>query len=318
MERSDMNSEKSLRTSRRGFLKGTAAIAGTLLASGLITSPERAFAAGPGTKLDSYGMLTDMTRCVGCRRCEAACNRANELPAPEVPFDSEEVFEHHRRPEAQAFTVVNRYENPKGGKPVYRKIQCNHCVDPACASACLVGAMKKSPDGPVEYNAELCIGCRYCMTACPFYVPSYEYSEVFPRVRKCTMCSDRIARGLVPACAEACPMEAVTFGKRSQLIEIARERIRREPNRYVNHIYGEHEAGGTSWMYMSGMPFEDLEFQTNIGEKALPEYTKEFLSFVPLVLTAWPTLLGGFYLFSKRRQQTEHAESHDPKNGEGR
>ena len=163
------------------------------------------------------------------------------------------------------------------------------------------------------YNPELCIGCRYCMTACPFYVPSYEYSEVFPRVRKCNMCSDRIAQGLVPACAEACPMEAVTFGKRSQLIEIARERIRREPSRYINHIYGEHEAGGTNWLYISGTPFEELDFPTNIGEKALPEYTKEFLSFVPLVLTAWPTLLGGFYLFSKRRQQhesqTEHNES---------
>lgn len=317
MKRSEMDAEV-LRTSRRGFLKCTAAAAGTLLAGGLITSPERAFAAGTAGKPDWYGMLTDTTRCVGCRRCEEACNRANNLPAPEVPFDSEAVFEEHRRPEAQAFTVVNRYDNPNGGKPVYRKIQCNHCEDPACASACLVGAMKKSPEGPVVYNAELCIGCRYCMTACPFYIPSYEYTETFPRVRKCTMCSDRIAQGLVPACAEACPMEAVTFGKRSQLIEIARERIRKEPNRYINHIYGEHEAGGTNWLYISGVPFEEMDFPAGIGEKALPEYTKEFLSFVPLVLTAWPTLFGGFYLFSKRRREMNQAESHDPKSEEDR
>jgi formate dehydrogenase iron-sulfur subunit len=309
------------RTSRRGFLKGIAALAGTAVAAGLITSPENVFAATPTTAVDRFGMLTDLNRCVGCRRCETACNRVNNLPAPSTSFEDALVFDQERRPTAKAFTVVNRYNNPKGGKPIYRKVQCNHCQEPACASACLVGAMKKSPEGPVVYNQDLCIGCRYCMVACPFHIPAYDYSSATePKVQKCNMCAGRIAQGLVPGCAEACPMEAITFGKRSQLVSIARDRIRDDPNRYVDHIYGETEAGGTSWLYLSPAPFEQLGFVKSevVGTTAYPEYTRDFLSMVPLVLVAWPTLFGGIYLMSKQREKAEESGNDHPKSGEVR
>ncbi|MDA8218435.1 MAG: 4Fe-4S dicluster domain-containing protein [Dehalococcoidales bacterium] len=307
--------------SRRGFLKGFAALAGSVVAAGLVTTPEKVFAEAPAGSADGWGMLTDFTRCAGCRRCEVACNQANKLPSPDKSFTDESVFEETRRPTAGAFTVVNRYDNPNGSKPIYRKVQCNHCQEPACASACLVGALKKSPEGPVTYNQDVCIGCRYCMVACPFHIPAYDYhSALEPKVQKCTMCAGRIAQGLVPACAEACPMEAITFGKRSQLIAIARDRIRNEPNRYQDHIYGEREAGGTSWLYLSSVPFEQLGFPSmkEVGTTAYPEYTKDFLSMVPLVLVGWPTLFGGIYMMTKGRDKAEEAATAHSENEEDR
>ena len=309
------------RTTRRGFLKAVAALAGTAVAAGLVTSPEKVFAAGPATSTYPFGMLTDLTRCIGCRKCEVACNRVNNLPAPSTSFEDSSVFDQERKPTADAFTVVNRYKNPSGGKPIYRKIQCNHCEEPACVSACPVGAMKKTPEGPVVYNPDLCIGCRYCMVACPFHIPAYDYSSATdPRVRKCNMCSDRIAQGLVPACAEACTMGAITFGKRGDLVSIARDRIRSNPSQYIDHVYGETEAGGTNWLYISGAPFEDLGFvKTNVvGTEAYPQYTRDFLSMVPLVLVTWPTLFGGIYLMSKQREKAEEADAGRPKNEEVR
>ena len=296
---------------RRDFLKSTATAGGSLLLWGLVKNPTEAFAAQDvSSQPDGLAMLSDSTRCIGCRRCEAACNEANNLPAPKIPFEDRYVFEEKRRTEAQAYTVVNRYENPKWRKPVYRKIQCNHCAEPACASACLVGALKKSPEGPVIYNENLCLGCRYCMTACPFNIPTFEYFNAgSPAIQKCTMCYHRISEGLIPACAEVCPVEAITFAKRSKLIKIARDRIRSESDRYIDHIYGELEVGGTDWLYVSGVPFEELDLPIDVGTTPYPTFTQEFLSAVPLVLVAWPALFGGFYAWTKRRQQIDEAEA---------
>ena len=94
------------------------------------------------------------------------------------------------------------------------------------------------------------------MIACPFEIPTYEYDEAFtPRVMKCTMCFERVKEKKLPGCVESCPNEALTFGKRKDLIKIARERIKKYPGRYQDHIYGEAEMGGTSWLYLSGVPF---------------------------------------------------------------
>ncbi len=303
--------------SRRGFLKGSAAAGATLFAWSSLGNPMKVFAQDLSGWPDRYGMLTDLTRCIGCRICEEACNKANNLPPPEIPFEDKSVFEEKRRANAythETYTVVNRYANPKTGEPVYRKVQCNHCVEPACASACLVGALKKSPDGPVIYNEGLCIGCRYCMTACPFYIPAFEYFDAgSPAIQKCFMCYNvRISKGEVPACAVECPVEAITFGKRSELLKLARTRISRESGRYLDHIYGEYEAGGLDWLYISGVSFEELDFPCNLGTTPLPEFTREFLSVVPPVLVIWPALLGGFYLFSKRREEIAEAEAKNP------
>jgi ferredoxin len=179
-----------------------------------------------------------------------------------------------------------------------------HCDEPACASSCLVSAFKKTPEGPVIYNPDVCIGCRYCMIACPFDIPTYDYFDpLTPQVRKCTMCYDRIKQGKIPACAEICPKEAITFGKRADLIALARERIRSHPERYYPNILGENEAGGTSWLYLAGTDFAKLGFPAHLENKPYSELTKGFLGSVPLVYILWPVLLAGFYKFSQARNR---------------
>lgn len=249
---------------RRFFLKaGLASIAGSCLAA----EPEKTTKESTKKKESLHvGCLVDTTLCIGCRKCEEACNRANKLPRPDNPFTDQTVFSEKRRPHRDAFTVVNRYPgspspDQKSIKNTHCKIQCMHCLTPACVSACVVGAMIKLEDGSIAYNKNICLGCRYCMVACPFEIPAYEYSEpLAPRVRKCQFCSDwHKKKGANPACAAACPTEALVFGKRKELLSLARHRLEDRPDRYVNHIYGEKEAGGTSWLYLSGRPAREID-----------------------------------------------------------
>ncbi len=225
---------------------------------------------------DPYGCLVDLTRCVGCRKCEEACASVNGLPAPERPDCQCTIFDRKRRPDDKAYTVVNRYFTgvlDEFNKPVptFVKVQCMHCQDPACVSACIVGALTKDKTGAVKYDVTKCIGCRYCMVACPFEIPAYEYHDpVTPRVRKCTFCYDRISKeGGLPGCATICPTEALTFGKRSTLLKVAKKRLKENPGKYINHIYGEHEVGGTSWLYISSVPFDKVNLPV-LPETASP------------------------------------------------
>lgn len=248
---------------------------------------------------NSQGVLFDSNLCIGCRRCEEGCNKVNELPAPDRPFDDLSILNEKRRTTAKTYTVVNRFKTPKG--PLYRKNQCNHCLEPACASACFVSAFNKTKEGPVVYDASICVGCRYCMIACPFEIPTYEYDKVLePRVMKCTMCYPRVIKGQLPGCVDVCPTESLVFGKRKDLIWIARERIRSYPDRYIDHIYGEQEMGGTSWLYLSGVPFKDLGMREDLGVIPAPELTSGALSAVPMVVGLWPVLLTGIYAIKKR------------------
>ncbi|MFH1075324.1 MAG: 4Fe-4S dicluster domain-containing protein [Pseudomonadota bacterium] len=251
----------------------------------------------------SFGLLFDVSRCIGCRQCEAACNKVNELPQPEQKFDDLTVLNKKRRTDSNAFTVVNKYINVSASSgTVFRKIQCNHCLEPACASACFVRAFKKTKEGAVTYDASVCVGCRYCMIACPFDIPAYEYDEpLTPRVRKCTMCYPRIKEGKLPGCVEACPKEAITFGKRDDLIKIARERISAHPDRYIDHIYGEHEMGGTSWLYISSVPFKEIGMREDLGVTPPPELTAGALGAVPIVVGLWPVFMLGINAISKRK-----------------
>jgi formate dehydrogenase iron-sulfur subunit len=200
--------------------------------------------------------------------------------------------------------VVNRYPAQGNGNPVYRKVQCNHCEEPSCVAACPVRAYTKTPEGPVLYDKDLCFGCRYCMVACPFYAPAYDYeSALEPKIVKCTMCHGKVKAGGIPACAGACPVGAITFGKRKDLLNVARDRIRKFPDRYVEQVYGEYEAGGTSWMYLSGVPFSRLDYPDNLPKKPIVENTKGFLSAVPLVFTLWPALLGLCYAANGNKEE---------------
>lgn len=295
---------------RRGFLKhlagiGSAAVIGTTTKA----LAQEHFTGYP----DRFGVLVDLTVCIGCRKCEWACNDVNKLPnKPIGEFEDKSVFNEKRRPHAYTFTVVNRFDNSKNPeRPLYVKKQCMHCNEPACASACLVKAFTKTPEGAVIYNPSVCIGCRYCMAACPFNIPAYEYDDPFtPKVTKCTFCFDRIRKeGGVPGCVQICPVEALIFGKRSELVDLAHEKIRNNPDRYVNHVYGEHEVGGTSWMYLSPVPFEEVRFRTDLGITSIPQLSRGFLSLVSVVLVAWPALCMGFYSFTKRREEIARAEA---------
>jgi formate dehydrogenase iron-sulfur subunit len=302
----------SLNFTRRRFMSTVAAIGGALGVAGLASKAKTAGAKEFDGFADSYGVLYDLTACVGCRSCEKACNEENKLPAPKVPFDDQSVFDEVRRPTVEAYTVVNRFPNPKDpDKPLYRKIQCNHCNEPACASACPIHAYTKTPEGPVTYDVNLCFGCRYCMVACPYYIPAYDYNSALePRISKCTMCYPRVKQGRPTACSEACPTGALTFGKRSDLLKLARERIRTNPDKYVDHIFGETEGGGTSWLYISGVPFEHYGFPTDIQKTPLLENTKGFLGSVPLVFTIWPALFGMLYAANKQRSEPANDADH--------
>jgi len=285
--------------SRRKFIGwlGAAGVCSTLGRTAGAASNKH-FTGYPG----SLGVLHDTTRCVGCRSCEEACNKVNKLPEPNIPFKDLSVLNKIRRTTTKAYTVVNRYETAKG--PVFRKIQCNHCLEPACASACFVAAFSKKPSGPVVYDSSVCVGCRYCMIACPFEIPAYEYDDPFtPTVVKCTMCAPLVEKGQLPGCVEACPKEALAFGKRETLIKMAKERIRKHSERYVDHIYGEQEMGGTSWLYLSGVPFNAINMREDLGITPAPALTSGALSVVPMVVVLWPILLTGIYSMSKRKEK---------------
>jgi len=301
---------------RRAFLTrliaGSGATVFSLSAHGQNSTEH--FAGNP----DRHGMLTDLSLCIGCRKCEEACKTAHGLPPPKVPAEDPSVFDERRRTDAETYTVVNRFiDSQTDESPVFVKQQCMHCDEPACAAACLVGALKKTPEGPVVYNAGVCLGCRYCMIACPFYIPAYEYfNATSPQIRKCTMCYERIRENQTPACASVCPREAITFGKRSDLIWMARERIRQQPTKYQDHVFGVDEAGGTSWLYISAVPFGQLGFPTDLGNRPYAEFTRGFLSMVPVVFVVWPALLAGFYTFTRRRENTSRVSGREPMTSE--
>ena len=265
---------------RRQFFK----VSGSLALAGAAGKKKPAGASSaekmPGHRDDEWGCLVDTTLCVGCRKCEEACNRRHQLPKPAESFEEMTVLENERRMDETTYTVVNKYYPKNIGtltwrqRPTFVKFQCMHCNDPSCVSACIVGALTKEANGAVVYDVKKCIGCRYCMIACPFQVPAYEYNDpVTPHVRKCTFCFEYINDGGLPACAQVCPREVMTFGKKQDLLALARWKQKNNPGKYVDHIYGEKEVGGTSWLYLAAEPFDTIGFP-KLGEKAPPRLTE--------------------------------------------
>lgn len=265
---------------RRTLLKlGLAATAGAS-SSSLAAAQEQAPEGNRELSPDHRGVLVDTTLCIGCRKCEEACNRRNHLPRTAESFSERDILRTFRRPTATAFTVVNQFPGSPspdqvGVPQTYAKAQCMHCLYPSCVSACIVGALTKSADGAVVYNPDICLGCRYCQVACPFEVPAYEFNVALkPRVRKCEFCTDRAkGTGANPACAASCPTEALVFGRRAELLSMARDRIKRRPDRYVSHVYGDGEVGGTSWLYLTGRPVQEVGL-LNLPDKAPPQLTE--------------------------------------------
>jgi len=310
-----------MKLNRRGFLK----LSGAATTVALVGKPGNGEASQEksGTS-KKYGCLVDTTLCVGCRKCEQACNERHHLPMPKISFDEMTVLENQRRMDETSFTVINKYYPENIGSltwrthPVFVKFQCMHCDDPSCVSACIVGALTKEPDGSVIYDKDKCIGCRYCMVACPFQVPAYEYSDpLTPRVMKCNLCHEHLVKGQLPACAQVCPREAIVFGEKDALLDLARWRMKRNPGKYVNHIYGEHEVGGTSWIYLASQPFKNIGFP-ELGSSAPPRLT-EAIQHALFQYFAAPiglfVALGGVMKFTSFLQHDQH-RSDQPVSGE--
>jgi formate dehydrogenase iron-sulfur subunit len=248
-------------------------------------------------------LLIDITRCIGCHACAAACQELHQFPGDGTDAELS----------ATAYTVVL----DKGNDRYVRKM-CMHCVDPTCASVCPVAAFSKTAQGAVAYDSNRCLGCRYCMVACPFEVPKYEYEKALPTVKKCTFCAARQEKGLLPACASVCPSGALKFGKRGELVAEARRRVYGNPDKYVQHVYGEHEAGGTNWLYISDVDFAKLDMKVTVNDASYPQLVKGVLGVPPFVMTLWPPLLMGFYAFSHRRDEVAGQEGSEHRSqGEG-
>jgi formate dehydrogenase iron-sulfur subunit len=243
----------------------------------------------------SKALLYDSTLCIDCKACEQACAEHNKLPYNDAIAAEQKQSEHK-------LTVVLD-KNDK-----YMRRLCMNCLDSACASVCPVGALKKTAEGPVTYDENRCMGCRYCMVACPFGVPKYEWYKLLPRVKKCTMCSDRVQAGLQTACAEACPTGATKFGERDDLIAEAQKRIRDNPGKYVNHIYGQSEVGGTSVLLLSSVPFATFGYRTDLSHDPLPMLTYRVLSQIPDFVPLGGVMLGGVWWITHRREEVAAAE----------
>lgn len=235
-------------------------------------------------------ILYDSTRCVGCKACEGACAEHWLLP-----YDDKVAAESHLS--AHKLTTIQTF-----GEHYSRRL-CMHCAEPTCASVCPVGALHKTTIGPVVYDSGKCIGCRYCMLACPFQVPAYEWHSRVPKVRKCDMCYERQSAGKTTACAEACPTGATICGERNDLIADARRRLAEKPGDYYPRIYGLKEAGGTSVLYLSAVPFEQIGLRTTLPQHPLPSFTWGVLSLVPDVVSVGSVLLGGVWWITNRRDE---------------
>lgn len=283
---------------RRQFLKSVGLAAGTAAAGTVAAGKAHASAEPAADAEEFWAILVDTTRCIGCRMCERACAEANDLPAVEEG----DVFANgERKTTEEHWTVVGKHETSQG--IIYAKRQCMHCSQPACGSACLTKAMLKTHEGPVIWRSNKCMGCRFCMVSCPFDMPKFEYSSAVPRIQKCQMCYGRLMEGEVPACVARCPMKTLAFGKRDEMLDEARARIAAEPDKYQHHIYGEHEVGGTGYLYLSAVPFEELGFRTDLGDTAFPEFTTGFLYNVPIVLTLGPAFLLGLSQATKHEPE---------------
>jgi Fe-S-cluster-containing dehydrogenase component len=249
----------SRRTALKGMLVGGAA------AAGAVTPRSTDAAVLPQPPADAVGLLYDTTLCIGCKTCVVACQEANDLPP-----DTTGLGPMYNAPvdlSQRAKTVIKLYV--ADDERSYMKAQCMHCVDPACTTACMLGALKKREFGIVSYDPDLCVGCRYCEVACPFGVPKFEWAKVAPKIVKCELCVHRLKAGLEPACTTVCPRHAVIYGKRADLLREAKRRIAAEPDRYVPKVYGETDGGGTQVLYLSHVPFEKLGLPT-LGERSAP------------------------------------------------
>jgi formate dehydrogenase beta subunit len=292
---------------RRTALKRMFAAGGASLAAVVTPPPARADVKPPA---DALGLLYDATKCIGCKACMVACNKANDLEPDtrlgegrwQMPIDLN----------AHTKNIIKLYQDEETEETSFVKRQCMHCVDPACTNACMLGALQKREHGIVTYRQELCMGCRYCMMACPFNVPKFEWERLASTIVKCELCNHRIADGKQPACSEVCPTGAVIFGQRADLLEDAHKRIEDSPDRYIHKVYGEKDAGGTQVLYLSHVDFTKLGLP-DIGDRSVPEKVRAVQETVYRGFLAPVVLYGVLATLAIRNNKHRHlpgSESH--------
>ncbi|MGB2678248.1 MAG: 4Fe-4S dicluster domain-containing protein [Candidatus Acidiferrum sp.] len=240
-------------------------------------------------------ILTDTTKCIGCSECVLACKKVNRLEN-DLPrrWDSDDGLS------ARNWTSIIGEPDDK-----FVRKQCRHCLEPACVAACPVGAMHKTEIGPVIYDSSKCLGCRYCMMACPFGIPRYEWSSVTPYVRKCILCYDRIKSGGQPACTEMCPTKATIFGDREELLAEAHRRISENPGKYLGKVWGETEVGGTSVLYISDIDLSFLTYGEHLGSMPLLQTTRVAMGAVPFTFLGVGAAMAGLYWIIGRRMKLQ-------------
>jgi Fe-S-cluster-containing dehydrogenase component len=324
--------------SRRNFLH--AAAGGTAAAAACAAlAPSPAQARGNKAVPDhAVGLLYDATLCIGCKACMSGCKEANSLPLDDTVGGK--LWDTPLELSGKTYNVIKIYrhgtmENKDKAVNGFAHIKrsCLHCVDPSCVSACPVSAMTKDPEtGVVGYDKDACIGCRYCVAACPFGVPQFQYDTPTPQIAKCQLCRHRLAEGKIPACAQQCPTGATIFGTyRALSAEIDRRKAmvpgeanqfpRRTPDsgdtheraaaEYVEQVYGQKELGGTQVRYLSGVPFDKLALPVDLPERSYASQSETMQHTLYGGLIAPAVVLAGLVAAAHRGAKDHHDDDHE-------
>lgn len=307
---------------RRTFIK-TAAGSGAAAAAAVAMPPPAQARPNSSLPPKAVGLLFDSTLCVGCKACMPACKEANGMP-PET-YGGEALWDRPLDLSGKTLNVIKAYSDGDASVKdretdghAYVKKSCLHCVDPSCVSACPVSAMLKDPEtGVVTYDEDACIGCRYCVAACPFGVPRFTYDRAFPVIAKCQLCNHRLKEGKLPACAEVCPTGATLFGPVEQLKVEAKRRLAMPPGApavfprnaggpherpaagYIQRLYGENELGGTQMLFLSGVPMDKLGYP-DLPERSYASVSETIQHTLYSWMIAPVVVLGGLLVAAKR------------------
>lgn len=260
--------------------------------------------------MTSFAILTDVTKCIGCEDCVTACKEVNQTGDADAPWQWQG--------EATALSSTRWTTIERTDEGRYVRLHCRHCIDPGCVAACPVGALKANESGAVTYDADICMGCRYCMMACPFRMTRYEWESATPRVRKCILCYDKVVAGELdqPACTKQCPTEATIFGQREALLTEGHRRIKKNPEKYIDHIWGEKEVGGTSVLYLSDVDLASYGWPSSLKERAVPDLSNAVLKTVPSTFVTVGLAMAGIHWIIRRRQKLANGENAAPLEGE--
>jgi len=238
-------------------------------------------------------ILFDSVLCIGCGACSAGCKETHNLPGEINPPELD----------GETFTIVKQFDE------IFVREFCRHCLNPACASACPVGALKKTQEGPVLYDPNKCIGCRYCFIACPYHIPRYQWNLTHPLVRKCDFCIHLLEKKEEPACAQICPTGATSFGEREELLKIAQSRLREKPEHYFPRIFGEEEVGGSSVLFIANRDLTKLDLSIPKITEPLPKLSEPAMKSVPPTAIGLGAIFTGLWWLFKRRKKVSEEQS---------